>query len=456
MRQPVELFETEIEGLDRGGLGIGRDPKGRRVNVRFAPPGARVLACPTGRGTARRLALVRPPPDAVTPVCPHFGTCGGCALQDLPLDAQRVHKVRWAVAAGAPDATTVVHSVRGDTRPYGFRNRLELSFGTRRWLSEEEVLAGVDGTGRLLGFHPPGRFDRLVDIDACAIASPALAVPLQVVRRMALADGAPPTWDARAHTGFWRHLGLRVGEASSGVLVALHTASPDEAAEAAVEALVAELTPLVAGVAWFVFDGVADAAIGTLRKSWGAPRVRESLGGVDFAISHRSFFQTTTAGAEVLLATVIEALGPPGDRLYDLYCGTGALSLPQAARYRSIVGIEEVAPAVEDAVAAAKTASISHATFVCGKVEAELARIDANGAHVLVDPPRAGLHPKVALALAACAASHLVYVACHPPSLGRDGAVLRAAGWRMTDLWPVDLFPQTGHMELVARFERTP
>lgn len=457
MSRRLEPFECEITALGPRGIGLGEAPDGRRVEVRGAPPGSRVAVIPNGRKKgailARRAALVRPPPDGATPRCAQFGLCGGCVLQELSLAGQREAKralgVREVEAAYGSLGDAIVHPVRGTDAAYAYRNKVELAFGPRRYLSEADHLAGLPHDGRFLGFHAPGRFDRVVDAPRCELVSEPMNAALAAFRAHALREEAPPPYDPHGHTGFWRHLVLREG--ADGVIAVLYTSS------AAGEEVVAPLAALVgqglAGFQWRVNDGVADVARGELRLAVGTEAIREVLGGVELHLSPTAFFQVNTAGTRVLYDTIGDALGR-GGTLLDLYCGVGSIGLYHAPRFDWLVGIEENPEAVADAERNALRNGVS-GEFHAGKAEDLLGRwADLGDVHVVVDPPRAGLHPKVAAALARGRWASLVYVACHAASLGRDAALLREGGWRLAELWTVDLFPQTGHLEQVARFVR--
>jgi 23S rRNA (uracil1939-C5)-methyltransferase len=457
-RRQLPPFECEITSLGPRGVGVGTAPDGRRVSVRFAPPGARLAVVATGRDkggwTARRTAMIRPPPAWVIPKCAQFALCGGCALQDLALDAQREAKLALALAEveqgyGPLDAVRV-HGVRGAPEAYGYRNKVELAFGPRRYLREEEHAAGLPTAGRFLGFHAPGRFDRIVDAPRCELVREAANAVIAAVRAVLERDRSPPPYDPLDHSGFWRHLVLREG--ADGLVAILFTAeSPDGQVWA--EQVAEAVDPLTIGFQWRVNPGVADVARGELRLQRGRTTVEERIGPVVLRLSPTAFFQTNTAGARILYDTVGEALGT-GGVLVDLYCGVGAIGLVLADRFDRVLGIEENADAVDDARANAAANQIA-AEFLAGRVEDLLPQWSGQlGVHLVVDPPRAGLHPKVAEAVARGAWASLAYVACNPASLGRDGAILRAGGYRLTDLWAVDLFPQTGHIELVGRFVR--
>lgn len=471
-RRYLPPFEMEVDRLGPRGVGLGSGPGDLPVQVRGAPPGSRVLVTPAGRRkgvlNGRRTALIRPPAANATPKCAVFGLCGGCTLQELSHAAQSQAKhvmamaeIRAAMPSGMPD-DVVVHGVRGAPDTYGYRNRIEMSFGDARFVSEEHKLAGATLDGRFLGFHAPGRFDRVVDTDNCPLVADPVNEALLVVREYALSDTAPPPRNARTHIGFWRHVRFRCN-VDGDVQVALYTASPQASEGDLVSKLATALlnhpmtTGRVKGVLWLLNDGVADVARGEVREVWGEATLTERLGGLQFRLAHDAFFQTSTPGAQVLYDTVREALGPPTQTLLDLYCGAGAIGLTLADGYGEVVGLEEVASAVEDAKNNALLNKISNASFQCTKVEDALGALDgAQSRHLVVDPPRAGLHPKVSKRLATAEGDVLVYVACKPGSLGRDAVVLQAGNWTLTDIWVVDLFPHTGHVEAVARFIRRP
>ena len=470
MARFLEPFELEILRLESGGVGVGEAPDGRPIHVRAAPPGSRLRVVPyerrKGVWKARRDLVVRPAPEAVAPRCAQFGPCGGCALQEVSADGQAslkhdlaLREIARGLGGDLAARGVIVHPPRRAPAGFGYRNRVELTFGNRRWLTEAEQAAGLPMEGRFLGFHAPARFDRVVDAPRCELVSEAANQVITVLREGLLDDALPPVWDPKKQAGYWRHVMIR--EARGGaLLVVIYTASGEEPRiDAVATRLLAAALPdgaRVVGVQHVENDGVADVARGAVRQTWGFASLDERLGGVTFRLSPTSFFQTNTAGAEVLYDAVGEALGDAGGTLLDLYCGIGSigayLSTRPGARFDEVIGIEENPAAVEDAITNAARNGLT-ARYVASKVEDALAAWSGRPA-VVVDPPRVGLHPKVTKALAAFDASALVYVACNPGSLGRDGAVLEAGGYRLAELWTVDLFPQTGHVEAVGRFVR--
>lgn len=451
-----------IDRFDRHGQGEGTDPAGRRWSVRGAPVGATVLA---GLRAGVRLGMVTPAPDAVEPRCAVFGVCGGCQWQEMPLHRQREEKARMLARLLAPLGARDGGIVGADAA-YGYRNKIELTFGVGRYLLADELNTDIPRTGRWLGFHAPGRYDRIVDTPDCALASPAINAVYARVRADALASGLP-FWCPDTHTGFFRNLVLREGSAVDGapapVLAALYTAPADAAQAAWVRAHAPGWGATCVG--WFENAASADAAIGTLREvlvdDGQGLGIAATLAGVRFTLSPTAFFQVNAAGAERLVAEVrrLLTLEPPaaGPRvLWDLYCGAGLLGLACAADVDAVYGIEAVAAAVDDARVNAARNGVTHATFVAGAVEALLGTLPAPTA-VIVDPPRNGLHADALRVLAGLAADParapvLIYVACKPSSLLRDGLALQAAGWVCTDHVAVDLFPQTAHVEVVSRW----
>lgn len=460
---PVTVTLDRLEPKHASGLG----DDDRRHKVRGAGVGDVVRARRGKKGTARLLEVLTPAPDAVAAPCPAFGVCGGCQLQTMPLDRQRVEKarlVRRQVGIESDDGACLLpavrcHPVRGADRGYGYRNKVELSWSTQRYVPEGVDPSAVQTVGSFLGFHPPGWWSKVVPLSACALASDTMNAVVAAVTALDLG----PAWDSRAHTGAWRHLVLREGGLPEDpqVWVTFVTTSTVDAHQLERAGAAAAAVPGVAGVLHVVNDGVAEVARGELRRVLaGTDTLTVKLGAATLELPHDAFFQVNSEGAEVLVETIAEAAGlgagPPAT-LVDLYCGVGAIGLALSDRVAHIIGIEVHEGAVVSARANAARMGIS-ARFEAGPVEHVLPGLDLGPRPcVVVDPPRAGLHPKAAAFLAAYdGASVLVYVACGPASLGRDREVLEAGGWRLTDLWTVDLFPQTHHVEAVARFERAP
>ncbi len=452
-RRHTPPFDVHLDRMGPSGCSLG-EHEGKTVQVRSAPPGATVHVSPfkTKKGVlhARRVHTVEPPPNPQEPPCAVFGLCGGCAFQEITLDAQRQAKHERVLRLIPPGPNTQVLPVAGAPAAYGYRNKIELSFGVRCYLSEADNDAGKSIHGTFLGFHAPGRFDRVVDAERCELADPGMNAALAGVRAW-WAETALAPWDVRAHTGFLKHLVLRASTLGQ-VLIAIYTAEPTTAEEQAAMERLPEFVQ-ADSLLWYVNPRVADAAIGDLRQVLaGKTTIDEALGEVRYQLSATAFFQTNTPGAVVLYDRIGQALGP-GERLLDLYCGTGAIGLYLGDRYAQVLGIEMNPAAVDDAVQNAARNGREQVRYIAGKVEDNLPVLQP-GDVAVVDPPRAGLHPKVAKFLAGSELTSLVYVACKPESLARDRVIFEEAGWELDLLQTVDLFPQTGHIEVIGRFVR--
>ena len=474
-RRHMPPFEGEVTGIFKGGCGIGTTPDGQPYKVKFGAPGSRLQLHPMGKRKgvwqARKVAMIRPPVHYQTPKCSAFGLCGGCSLQELKLEEQRRVKedyglsevangLGWSVETLRERVT--IHPMVGAKEGYEYRNKVELSFGPRRFLSEEAHGRGEPITGRFLGFHASGRFDRVAEVSRCWLVGEGTDALIRTLGKEVLTGSDAPLWDSRSHEGFWRHALFRAGRATGEHLVALYTTSDtqwSEDVERVANALLATSMPngeRVNGVIWIHNDGVADVARGTVARVWGKEYLEETLQGLKFRLSVDSFFQTSTTGAEVLYDVIRQACGKGYRTLYDLYCGTGSIGLALAGCARSIVGVEEVESSVLDARENARRNGIENTSYRASKMKDALDVLagELEEDVLVVDPPRVGLHPQVSNQIAGLHAQRLVYVACKPGSLGRDARIFLGRGWELTDLWSVDLFPQTGHLEMVGAFRR--
>lgn len=462
--------------MDGRGRGVARlehpTPEGTwraSVAVRGGVPGSTVrVRLLRGKGRRRfQGALVEvldPGPHTVEARCPHAGVCGGCAQPRLAYDEQLRQKrrlVQEALAAafdGAPPPVEVAEVVPA-ARLSGYRNKMDFTFGARRYVLPDEP-EGADASFAL-GLHAPGLFQKVMDVEHCDIAFEGASALVRSARALARELGLAP-WDLRDHTGLLRHLVVRRGERTGELMVNLVTSA--RAAEE-VDPYVARLLerhPEITTLVQNITSSMATVALGEEEVvHHGSGRIHDELGGVRFTLSADSFFQTNTGQAEALMGLVRDAadLGP-GETLLDLYCGAGTIGLVAGGPETALVGLEQVASAVRDARRNAEAAGRGHARFVEGDVLETLGGLleeghDPGRTVCVVDPPRAGLHPKVPPRLAAFGARRIVYVSCNPSSGARDVAALLADGaYELRSVQPVDLFPHTPHVEVVFRLDR--
>ncbi|MGZ4481504.1 MAG: 23S rRNA (uracil(1939)-C(5))-methyltransferase RlmD [Gaiellales bacterium] len=444
--QEIELV---IDGLAYGGRGVARHGE-LVVFVDRALPGDRVRARVTRitkrYAEARTVELLEAGPGRIDARCAHFGTCGGCAWQDLEYGRQLVHKQSQVV-----DALQRLGRLAGyQMRPidpareiFGYRNKLEYS-----WSNQE--------AGPSLGFHVAGRWDRLLAVDTCHIASQQSNMVRRAFEAWAR-EQRLAAHDQRSGEGLLRHLVVREGRRSGQVLAILVTA-PGELP--AVDRLVELLPDAVVGVIHSVNGGVAEITAGLeSRLLWGSEVFEERVLDLRLELSAGAFMQTNTEMCDVLYGHAVELAELTGDQVaWDLYCGVGAIGLLAAPRARRVVGVEIWPESVARARRNAALNGIGNSEFVEGDVARELrGLVERLGAPdvVFVDPPRAGLTPRAVRRMLELAPERIVYVSCNPTTLAPNARQMVDAGYRLDVVQPVDMFPHTHHIECVARLVRT-
>ena len=469
---PVRKGETvplRVEALAFGGQGVARI-EGFTVFVPGGLPGQLVdgliIRRRKGYAEARIERVVEPSPHQVEPRCAHFGTCGGCLLQHYDytsqLEAKRVQVVDCMTRLGGLPNLPVAAPVPAPGS-YEYRNKMEYSFGPRRWLETVEIEKDSTHDRFGLGLHPRGRHDRVLNVERCHLDDAIGAGIVTRVRDFARESGLA-AYSTRDHQGFWRFLVLRTGQNTGHRMVLLITAGtqPGKPGWRAVETLAAELRaafPEITSLIHGESDRKASVAVAErVRVLHGEPVIQERTGGFTFEIGPRTFFQTNTRQAERLFDIAVEhAALEPGDVVWDLYCGVGALTLPLAARAARAVGMELVEEAVAAARRNAVANGVTNATFHAGDIR-ELMRGDGVESQrpnvVVLDPPREGVHADVLAAVTARGPRCIVYVSCNPATLARDLAILTAAGYQPQGVQPVDMFPHTAHIECVVRLTR--
>ncbi len=436
--------ELHVDSLAHGGAGVAR-LEGYVVFVAGALPGDRVRALITKRkrafAEARVLEVVEPSPERVPPQADH----PGAPWQALPYERQLEVKAEQVDDAlrriGRLDGFALEPIVPAVAQ-WRYRNKIELSFGR-----------GPDG--RLLcGFHAPGSWEDIVDVPDCLLVSERV----NAVRARVLdfcAERNMTAWDRRSQVGFLRNLVIREGRRTGEIQVRLVTSEGElDDPEGLVAASEAE------GVFWTRSAGVAETtAGGTTEHLGGAPALDEEIGGLRFAISPDAFFQTNTEMAEELYVVAADYAALRGwERVFDLFCGIGTIGLSLAARAGEVWGVEVVEHAVRDAIANAKRNEISNARFFAGDVRLalrDLVELAGRPDVVVVDPPRSGLSQKIVRRVIETAPKRVVYVSCNPTTLAPNAAQLAEAGYALRRVRPVDMFPQTHHVECVALLERT-
>jgi 23S rRNA (uracil1939-C5)-methyltransferase len=358
--------------------------------------------------------------------------CPGAPWQGLPYERQLAHKQEQVGEAlrriGDLDGFALEEIVPA-VEQWRYRNKLEYSFGE----SDGEVT---------LGFHARGRWDLIVDVEDCRLASEAGNAARNAVRDWARLESVS-AYDRRAREGILRNLVVREGRRTGQIQTRLVT-SASRLPQPPVD-----LHTAIEGD-----SGSTDGPTGAL----GEERLREELSGLKLEMSHGAFFQTNTEMAERLYAVVAEFAGLSGrERVFDLYCGIGTIGLTLAAQAGEVWGLEIVPEAITDAERNAERNKIENARFVAANARTgtrDLVEKAGKPDVVVIDPPRAGLSQKIVRRVLECEAKKIVYVSCNPTTLAPNAAQLGEAGYRLQRVRPVDMFPQTPHIECVALFEK--
>jgi 23S rRNA (uracil1939-C5)-methyltransferase len=455
-------FEARIEKFADRGKSLARID-GYVVFFPGGVPGDRVRATlvrSTSRhGEARVDELIEPSPLRTEPRCRYFGTCGGCKWQHVRYGAQleaKAQSVAEAFEHHGGFEHPVVHPALGSESEWFYRNKMEFSFSAERWLTREEIASGERfDLGFALGLHAPGHFNKVIDLTECHLQSPLSVELVNGFRRLAL-DRGWDAWHLRRHQGYLRHLVIRQALHTGDLMVNLVTSRLDEERNEEVAAFLRTGFPQVTTFVNGVHSGVAQTAFGeSLHTVFGPGLVRDRIGPYTFEIGPNAFFQTNTAQAERLYDVAKSyARLEPDDLVYDLYCGAGSISLFVAGDVRQVVGVELIEDAVVNARANAKANGVGNVVFETGDMlklfTPDFVRKHGRPDVLIVDPPRAGMHPKVVRQIAELRPGRFVYVSCNPLTQARDLAAL-ADAYTLEELQPVDLFPHTYHVENVAR-----
>ena len=458
------LENVTVEAVAAEGKAIAR-VDGTVVFVEFAVPGDVVDIQVYKKkknymeGFIRR--IVKPSPDRLEPFCRHFGVCGGCRWQPLPyaLQLQAKQQQVWdqLVRIGHLEIPEI-SPILGSDRTTFYRNKLEFSFSAKRWILRDEDPEAIPENDRAgLGFHVGKFFDKVLDIKECWLQKePSNAIRL-FIRAYALEHGLA-FYDIRENRGFLRNMFIRTTEKGDVMLIVCFAREDAEARTALLDAVAArfpQITSLYYVVNTKLNDSISDQEC-ILYK--GDEAIFETMEGLTFKIGPKSFYQTNSPQACKLYGVAREFAGLTGtETVYDLYTGTGTIAQFVAGRAAKVIGIEYVPEAIADARINAERNGIGNCSFFAGDMK-DILTADFVAEHgrpdvVILDPPRAGIHPDVAEVILQAAPDKIVYVSCNPASQARDLAIL-CRDYEITAVQPVDMFPHTQHVENVCALRR--
>ncbi len=444
-----EELELKIDSLVYGGSGLASFD-GFKIFVEDVAPGdtvrARMSKVKSGYGEAKVVELVQPSELRVEARCPHFSVCGGCKWQFLSYEEQlrvKEQQVRDSIERLGGLDPELVRPIVGNESPWYYRNKMELSFGP-----------GPDDTV-MLGFYPPGYHFEVFDLNACFLQSELLVEIVKKVRDF-VNEKKIPFYHSDTHEGLLKTLTIREGKNTSEVMIILTTSTGIFDYVEEFKSLFSD-DPRITSVYWNSVYQVQGQPTWTEenlllgKESLTEVLLLEDGRRLEFDILPQAFFQTNTLQAQKLYSLAVEAAGLSGEEVvFDLYCGTGTIGLFCAHKAKEVVGIEINESAVESARGNARRNGITNVSFNLGSVEARLATLTQKPDVVIVDPPRAGLGEKVVETTAAFGAAKIVYVSCNPTTMARDLKQFATLGYVTESVQPVDMFPQTHHVECVT------
>jgi 23S rRNA (uracil1939-C5)-methyltransferase len=465
-QQQRTIEKVLLTGIADKGKSVGRNEEGEVFFVDDAVPGDLVdlLVLKKRKGVAQGVVknIHEWSADRVEPFCQHFTICGGCKWQNLSYEAQLKHKevqVKDALRRIGKVDVSLFENILGAPDTQYYRNKLEFTYCNKRWLTASEITSGISNVEDVLGFHKSGAFDKMIDIQHCYLQG-GISNELRLAAKAIGIDHGLTFYDPRSNKGFLRNIIIRVTEVGETMVIVVVQEADMDKISAYLDALknrFPEISSLHYCINGKVNDFILDLDIVCYS---GQSFVTENLGTINFQIGPKSFFQTNTKQAVHLFDVVKDFAGLSGhENVYDLYTGIGSIALYIAADCKQVVGIEEIAAAIDDARLNQTRNKIDNAIFYAGDVKDILtdsfAEKHGKPHIVITDPPRAGMHPAVVRTLLELAAPRIVYVSCNPATQARDVLLLKDK-YAVKRVRPVDMFPHTHHVENVALLELLP
>lgn len=464
-RKDLPVLENiEISGVAAEGNALARIDD-MVIFVPYGAPGDIVDIKMTRKRSSyaegRIVRMVTPSPRRVEPVCGHFGYCGGCRWQHLPYDLQltcKQQQVSDALRRIAKVELPDINPILGSERTLEYRNKMEYTFSNKRWLTPEQMTSGETFDARDgAGFHIPGAFDKVLDIESCHLQD-HLGDRIRLFAKDYAISRGYSFYDLRANTGLMRTMMIRIASTGETMVVMSFGEDNPEAIADVLDALRREfpdITSLMYVVNLKVNDTIGDQDV--LLHS-GRDFIEEEMEGLRFRIGPKSFYQTNSRQAYELYKAARRMAGLTGSELvYDLYTGTGTIANFVSRSARHVIGIEYVPEAIADARVNSERNGIANTEFYAGDMK-DVLTDDFIAAHgtpdvMIVDPPRAGMHTDVVDVILRAAPGRIVYVSCNPATQARDIALLDSR-YRVAEVQPVDMFPHTHHVENIVRLER--
>lgn len=457
----IVLENIRLVSAGSKGIAVGRTEEGKTVLVSGAVPGdlvnVRVKKSKSNYYEAEMIEILEKSPFRVEPKCIHFGVCGGCKWQNLSYEKQLDVKQDEVFnnikrIGGLEDFETL--PILGSEEHYFYRNKMEFSFSNARWLTQYEISSEENfGNRDALGFHIPGMWSKILDLKECLLQEdPSNAIRL-AVKNYAVKNSLE-FFDVREQKGFLRTMMLRQNSKGEWMVLFQLYREEQENRKNLFEFLLSEF-PQIKTLVYCINskqnDSIYDQDVQTY---FGEGFLMEEMDGLQFKIGPKSFFQTNYKQALELYRKTLEFADLKGDEVvYDLYTGTGTIAQYVARNAKQVIGIESVPEAIEAAKEHAKLNGLENCTFYCGDMKAifndEFLENHPKADVLITDPPRDGMHQKVVEQILKLAPEKIVYVSCNSATQARDLALMKEQ-YKLVKILPVDMFPQTHHVENIA------
>ncbi len=456
MRKKKIVEDVAIVDIADRGKSIGKTAEGKVIFVNGPVPGdiVDILLLRKRKGVFQGVIKEYKSysEDRVAPVCDHFENCGGCKWQHLSYKKQLEYKdkqVKEALRRIAKVEIEELLPIVGGEKTEYYRNKLEFSFSNKRWLTDEEIRSDKDfGETKVLGFHAPGSFDKIVAVEHCYLQDSPSNEIRNFVRDFTIENDFE-YWDARKHTGLMRNMVIRTSSLGQTMVLISFSRDEKDKISALLDAIIKRF-PDITSLNYVINPKVNDTMWDLdVINYFGEKDIKEKIGDVEFIISPKSFFQTNTFQSKVLYDIAVDFADFKGDEnVLDLYTGIGSIALYVAKKVKSVLGIELVPEAIADAKINAKLNGIDNAAFLVGDVKDILNDKFYKPDIIIVDPPRAGLHKDVVETMMRISPQKIVYISCNPSTQARDVALLKTK-YNVIKSQAVDMFPHTHHIENV-------
>lgn len=463
-RRNLILENIKLTSAGAKGVAVGKTEEGKTVLVSGAVPGdvvnARVKKAKSKYFEAEAVEILERSPDRVEPKCIHFGVCGGCKWQNLSYEKQLDFKESEVVnnirRIGGVDGFETL-PILGSDEQYFYRNKMEFSFSDSRWLTLDEVNSteNIDDKNAL-GFHIPGMWSKILDLKECWLQEdPSNGIRLAV--KQYAEENNLEFFDVKNQEGFLRTLMMRQTSQGDWMVLFQLYREEKENREKLFEFLLLkfpQIKTLVYAINPKQNDSIYDLDVQTY---FGEGFLMEEMDGLKFKIGPKSFFQTNYKQALNLYRKTLEFADLKGDEVvYDLYTGTGTIAQYVARNAKQVIGIESVQEAIDAATEHATLNGLTNCTFYCGDMKEvfteEFLENHPKADVLITDPPRDGMHQKVVEQILKLAPERIVYVSCNSATQARDLALMQDM-YRVVKILPVDMFPQTHHVENIALLE---